>query len=102
MITLYHRLESPTQTAETAREQVRSSEIWGRSLNFPYCSCIPKVKAYNGPLPSGAIGIEFTTEDQPDSGCPPGYSFWSMKRGQDSSSDEFAMISVTITRCTQF
>jgi hypothetical protein len=102
MIILYHRLESPTQTPEIAREQMRTGEIWGRPLNFPYCSDIPKVKAYNGSLPLGARGIEFTTEIQPDLGCPPGCSFWSMEKGQVLGDDEFAKISVTIIKCNQF
>jgi hypothetical protein len=58
----FYRLESPTQTPETAALQESSGEIWGHSAQG---SDIPSVKAYNGPLPEGARGIEFTTDTPP-------------------------------------
>jgi hypothetical protein len=70
---VYHRLESPTQTAIDAREQAASMEIWGYP---PFGSDIPKVKAYEGPLPDGKRGIEFLTSIPPDSGAPRGQAYW--------------------------
>jgi hypothetical protein len=97
----YHRLESPTQTAETAEMQCISQEIWGKARRPPYASETLQVKAYNGPLPSGARGIEFMTEVEPDSFCPPNWSSWSEGKNGVRSNDKFAIISAIITKCTQ-
>jgi hypothetical protein len=65
-------------------------------------SNIPSVKAYRGPLPVGAEGIEFTTTVAPSPGDHPALVFWhkgtegvllSYEEGQ-----EFAMIPVRVTR----
>ena len=74
MFAVYHRLESPTQTAHDASLQQKSGEIWGKPSRFSH---IPKVKAYVGVLPAGRSGVEFETDVQPDAGCPPGQAFWS-------------------------
>lgn len=55
---VYHRVETPTQTAAVARMQARSGEVWGQPARG---SNLPCVKAYFGPLPNGRRGIEFTT-----------------------------------------
>jgi hypothetical protein len=68
----YHRLESPTQTPMIAKLQENNMEIWGSPPHNTYQSDIPKVKAYEGSLPKGVRGIEFTTDIEPDSGTPPG------------------------------
>ena len=39
-----------------------------------------KVKAYDGPLPEGRRGIEFTTDLLPDAGGAPGLPTWSGDR----------------------
>ena len=70
----YHRIESPTQTAEDATLQETSLEIWGRPARG---SDQPKVKAYVGSLPLGRRGIEFTTDVKPDPNTPPGFAYWS-------------------------
>jgi hypothetical protein len=62
----YHRLRSPTQTNELAGEQIRSGRICGRAAWY---SQIPSVKAYPGPLPDGASGIEFVTSIAPTPGA---------------------------------
>lgn len=67
-VKVYHRLASRTQTPHDAAMQETSGEIWGRA---PRDSDIPKVKAYPGPLPPGAKGIEFTTDVEPDHGSRP-------------------------------
>jgi hypothetical protein len=59
----FHRLESPTQTADDASKQEASGEIWGRT---PFGSSWPQVQAYAGPLPDGASGVEFMTDVRPD------------------------------------
>jgi hypothetical protein len=95
---LYHRLRGPTQTAEVAKLQEDSGELWGLAARWSH---IPKVKAYVGPLPAGREGIEFTTEVPPDPGCPPGRAEWSGPRPGVMLDGEFAKIRVTVTRNTQ-
>lgn len=60
----FHRLESPTQTAATAKQQVASREIWGAPARLN--GLFPCVKAYRGPIPANTRGIEFTTPIAPD------------------------------------
>jgi hypothetical protein len=43
--------------------QIASGEIWG---TVPFSSQWAQVKAYRGPLPDGAAGIEFYTDVAPD------------------------------------
>ena len=94
----YHRVESPTQTAADALSQEQTGELWG----FPARgSDIPKVKAYVGPLPSGRRGIEFTTSARPDSGCPPGYAFWSGPRSGVIVEGNRAKIQIDVVRNAQ-
>jgi|GEM_PF-1129204 len=57
----FHRLESRTQTASDAAAIQKSGELFGTP---PQGSGIPTVQAYNGPLPPGQKGIEFTTTAQ--------------------------------------
>ena len=51
---VYHRLESPTQTAETAMLQQQSGEVWGAT---PRGGFTPTVQAFRGALPGGERGI---------------------------------------------
>ncbi len=100
---LYHRLESPTQPPGIVFIQQQSGKIRG----YPALgSHIPKVKAYDGPLPAGKRGIEFTTNVLPDESCAPGRPTWSGPRdgvriGTDDQGREVAQISVVITKNTQ-
>jgi|SRR5687768_13092108 len=95
---VYHRVESPTQTASDALNQLKSGELWG----FPARgSDIPKVKAYVGALPPDARGIEFTTAVDPDTSCPPGYAFWSGPRAGVIVDGNRAKIQVQVVRNTQ-
>jgi hypothetical protein len=98
MMGTYYRIASPTQTPLDAMKQMVSQEIWG---GIPRNGYEPKVQAYVGSLPTNTIGIEFTTEVPPDMGCPKGQAFWSGDREGVRVEDDFAKISVTITRCTQ-
>jgi hypothetical protein len=40
--------------------------LWGRAA--PHWGGLPAVRAYVGPLPDGARGIEFTTDVAPEAG----------------------------------
>ncbi len=95
---IYHRLESPTQTAEHARLQEVSGELWGRA---PRGSNIPAAQAYIGPLPAGRRGIEFSTTVQPDPNKPPGQAFWTGPRTGVKIEGDFATIKIKILRNTQ-
>lgn len=100
---LYHRRESPTQPPDIVFVQQQSGTIRG----YPALgSHIPKVKAYAGPLPVDASGIEFMTDVPPDSGCAPGWPMWSGPRDgvrirTDDQDREFAEISVVIAKNAQ-
>ena len=95
---IYHRLESPTQTPADARLQVESGEIWGRPRRY---SDIPSVKAYPGPLPPGARGIEFTTEVPPDAQTGPDYVRWTGPRPGVIVEGGYARIVARVIRSTQ-
>ena len=96
--TLYHRRESPTQTPDDAARQEASGELWGQP---PLGSHIPKVKAYPGPLPAGAQGIEFVTDVPPDAGSYRGRPEWSGPRPGVVVQGGYAKIRVIVTRNTQ-
>ena len=101
----FHRLESPTQTAETAALQVRSQAVWGKARARGR-SDIPQVQAYTGALPPGRRGIEFYTDVKIDRGCAPGRARWShalKEKGRDDVRVEgaFAKIPVVVTKNTQ-
>jgi hypothetical protein len=98
---VYHRLESESQTPETAAAQQASGEIWGGAARNVLASDIPKVKAYGGPLPDGARGVEFVTEVPPDPGQVPGKPTWTGPRRGVRLEDGFAKIAVTVTKNTQ-
>src|SRR5205814_1762836 len=102
----YHRLESDTQSPETAASQVSSGEVWGKKPRFGFER--PKVKAYAGPLPEGVRGIEFYTDVAPDPRCAPCCPLWSgprctrtrtsSQRGLSESSSRFSDCVTTISR----
>jgi hypothetical protein len=95
MAGVYHRRKSPTQTYRVAQRQIESGELWGRA---PRYGIIPAVKAYDGPLPEGVEGIEFTTEVLPDPGCAPGLPTWRGPRPGVRVQDGWAKIQVAVTR----
>lgn len=97
-IAIYHRRESPSQTTEIAKQQLASQEIWGGVSRL---SNIPKVKAYNGHLPEGFKGIEFTTDVPPDREMTPNLAYWSGDRPGVRNEDGFAKIKVRIIKTTQ-
>ncbi len=108
---IYRRLESGTQSLEAAAMQEASGEIWGRPAQNTFASDFPKAKAYEGPLPEGARGVEFATDVPPDSGHKPGIPTWGSLRGMTDVEgvvrpgvvveDGFAKIKVEILKNTQ-
>jgi hypothetical protein len=76
----YHRLASPTQTKEDSIKQQASMRIEGLPERNISQSDIPKAKAFEGSLPEGKEGVEFTTDIDPDSGGRPGHPRWSGPR----------------------
>ena len=88
---IFHRIESPTQTAADAIAQERTNEIWGRESRY---SDVPRVKAYVGQLPRDKRGIEFDTDVSPDGGSPPGQATWTGPRVGVVVEAGFAKVSV--------
>lgn len=98
-MSIYHRLQTPTQTDEDIKMQIESLEIWGKATQNFYQSDIPKVKAYRGRIPFGKEGIEFTTDVSPDPNTPPHLAYWSGDRDGVRTEGEYAKLRVlTITR----
>jgi hypothetical protein len=74
----FHRINSTSQTDELAYLIEESGELWGKA---PFKSGgTPQPKAYDGPLPAGKIGIEFTTTVAPHPNSPPGRVRWCRTR----------------------
>ena len=64
----FHRREAPNgQDTETIVRQVLSGELWGR---VPLTGGDARVKAYRGPLPDDASGLEFWAFARPDNDGP--------------------------------
>ena len=61
-----------------------SGEVWGRPRRNFFAGLIPAVKAWEGPLPMDAVGIEFYTDVAPDPWSVPGWPEWT--EGQNASS----------------
>ncbi len=95
----FHRLESPTQSKETAVLQMQSGEIWGRPARW---SSIPAVKAWRGPLPAGRRGIEFMTSITPHVDSHPTLVRWlATTPGVSPQKNGFVSIPATLTKVTQ-
>ena len=92
----FHRLRNQiTQSDAIADQQQQSQEVWGRAARW---SSLRAVKAYHGPLPDGAQGIQFVTAVAP-SGNSPYNAFWyEGSAGVFINSQGFAVIQVTITK----
>lgn len=91
---VYHRL----QTGPALRLIAQSGELWGQPAQNIFRSDIPKVKAYLGPLPEGASGVEFTADVAPDPGSVPGKPTWSGPRPGVEVEGDFARIKITVLK----
>ena len=92
---IYHRLNSPTQTLDTAIKQQQSLEIWGKARGNG--GSFPVVKAYSGPLPPNQSGIEFETDIEPDQCCGQGQSgqvMWYGFQEEVEQRGDFAILKV--------
>ncbi|MFN0096541.1 MAG: hypothetical protein ACKVVT_17420, partial [Dehalococcoidia bacterium] len=99
----YFRLESPTQTVADAAAQEATGELWGRGS---FQSDFPCAKAYAGPLPDGARGIEFWTAVPPnDHPKTRPFARWGRFGRRDPEEvqerDGFAIIRIRVTKNTQ-
>lgn len=98
----YHRFETDTQTPDDAERQTQTGLMGGYAARW---SDIPSVKAYSGPLPAGARGVEFITSVPPGPGSVPGQPKW--YKGQPGVSTvetprgEMAVIPVVVIKNTQ-
>jgi hypothetical protein len=103
---IYHREKSSSQTADVAKQQIASQEMWGGPPRNYVGSDIPKVKAYWNHLPllndrqTKQSGIEFTTLVEVDS-YHPKFALWSGDREGVRNEDGYAKIDVRITYCNQ-
>lgn len=62
-------------------EQISSSSrIWGRPRGNYFGGVFPCVKAWDGGLPDGIVGVEFYTDIEPDPSAPPGWPEWTEGR----------------------
>ncbi|MGW7531333.1 WXG100-like domain-containing protein [Amycolatopsis sp. NPDC054798] len=94
----YHRLESRTQSAETAKLIEESSQVWGKT---PRHGANPAVQAWNGPLPPGKRGVEFYTDVKPHFyRSKQGLREWRAEQGIPTDG-EFAKLDVVVTGNTQ-
>jgi hypothetical protein len=101
---IYHRLESPTQTPQDAKKQVESGEIWGKENNTAGGGESPfkSVDAHRGPLPDGARGVEFTTPALESGGHPTKARWIEGSPGVTPvSNPDYVKIPVIITKNTQ-
>lgn len=94
----FHRLESPTQATAAMHHIARSGELWGTASAH---TDVPRVKAYNGPLPQANRGFEFYTLAPPDQPYG-GTMFWGERTDATVSlEDEWARIVVLVSRISQ-
>ncbi|MFJ5115747.1 hypothetical protein ACIQAD_34420 [Streptomyces sp. NPDC088551] len=105
-VTLYgpfHRLSSPTQTADDARAIVESGELWGLT---PKWGGNATAQAHRGPIPTNAKpgSLEFytTVKPKPQGNTPPGYASWGADveagvRSFIKDGDDWASIPIIIT-----
>jgi hypothetical protein len=54
--------------------------IWGKPRGNFFAGVVPCVKAWEGPLPAGFVGVEFFTDVEPDPWSPPKSPEWSEGR----------------------
>jgi hypothetical protein len=96
---VYHRLGDGSDLIATI---MSSGELMGGVARNYFQTHIPKVKAYDGPLPPGENGFEFATSVSPDPGHVPGKPTWSAGRPgverRRVGADDFAVIPCTVLK----
>jgi RHS repeat-associated protein len=94
----YHRVTSPSQTADDLARQVASGMICGggRRQAGGGTSPIPSAKAFPGPLPPGQSGVEFKTSVCPSSDGP--IVYWHLGSPGVIPVGDLACVPATITR----
>ena len=94
--------ESPTQTKEDAALQADSGELWGKAGRM---GGLPAARAYVGPLPDGARGVEFTCAVSPEPNQAPYEARWyAGSPGVETrymSDMQIAVVPITVVRNTQ-
>jgi hypothetical protein len=75
--------------------QQQSQEIWGKAARW---SNLRSVKAYRGPLPQNAQGIEFTTMVPPSSNGPYNVFWYKGDVGVTINAQGYPVISVRVTK----
>ncbi|MBV8517757.1 MAG: hypothetical protein JO197_10200 [Acidobacteria bacterium] len=93
---IYHRI----QGRELNELMQRTGKVGGRRMRNIGSGILPRVKAYDGPLPPECTGIEFTTEVEPYSGSIPGKPTWRQGDAgvEVAELNELVLIPVTIIR----
>ncbi len=74
----FHR-RSASNPDEIARIY-SSGELRGRPRGNFFAGLIPAVKAWDGALPDGIVGVEFYTDIEPDPDGAPSWPQWSQGR----------------------
>jgi hypothetical protein len=99
----YHRRATggKNQDFHTAIGQAIASEVWGTTSTFG--NGFPTVRAFPGPLPDGADGIEFTTDVPPTPGSStPHEVYWKLHQAsplvEEREGGSFAAIKVKILK----
>lgn len=92
----HRRSESKPEEVEAI---CSSGQLRGRPRRNFFAGLFPAVKAWDGPLPEGAIGIEFYTNVSPDPWSVPGWPEWT--QGQPGvlvlERDELVAITIVVT-----
>jgi hypothetical protein len=73
-----------------------SGELWGRPRRNFYAGLIPSVKAWEGPLPADAIGVEFYTNVEPDPWSVPGWPEWTEGRAGVIVHEPGALVAIPV------
>lgn len=95
----FHRVASPSQTAEDAARQERTGLMCGRTHRG---GAVPSVKAYVGALPALERGVEFFTDVPPLTGTAPHLALWRQgSPGVISMTDDMVCIAVSLSKNTQ-
>jgi hypothetical protein len=90
----YHRFQS----AAVNELVERTGLLGGHPARNIAAGFVPKVKAYEGPLPPGRAGIEFVTSVAPDLHHVPGCPVWSGPRtGVVASMEEPDLVLIPVT-----